>query len=231
MAEPGYQINRPIHAAHRRRYHRRSLLLAIVLLVFGAIVAFVIYDFYHLKHQNNKQPVGVTYRQNIAGPQTFTSSYFQFSDTSKWVYAPNDSTATKLTYLLYASGLPAHSLTVYVNQTPLQDDLAVTRVLPVQVKANNSFTLAGDISVACGSLYQPTDLKRIKTVSLSGTSLLCVPDSPQFSVVVGQVGRDYNLALKRSDGQTAQYIIIYRNLTVSPDPAPFVRIMKTFKAL
>ena len=231
MPEPAYQINQPIHAVHRRRYRRRSLLLAIVLLVFGAIVAFVIYDFYHLKHQNGKKPVGVTYEQQIAGAQTFTSSYFQFSDTSKWTYAPNDSTAAKLTYLLYVNGLPAHSLTVYVNQTPLQDDLAVTRVLPVQLKNNNSFTITGDIAGPCGGLYQPTDLKRIKTVALGGSNILCVPDSPQFSAVVGQVGGDYNLRLRRSDGETAQYIIIYRNLTVDPDPAPFVRIMKTFKAL
>jgi hypothetical protein len=230
MPEPAYQINHPIHAVHRRQYRRRSLLLAIVLLVFGAIVAFVIYDFYHLKHQNSKKPVGVTYEQQIAGAQTFTSSYFQFSDASKWVYAPNDSTATKLTYLLFVSGLPAHSLTVYVNQTPILDDLAVTRVLPVQLKNNNSFTI-GSISVTCGSLYQPTDLKRVRTIALGGTSMLCVPDSPQFSVIVGQVGADYNLPLTRSDGEIAHYIIIYRNLTVDPDPTPFLRIMKTFKAL
>lgn len=230
MAEPGYQINRPLHAAHRRRYRRRSLLFVVVLLVFSAATAFVIYDLYHLKNQNNKKPVGVTYRQNIAGPQVFTSSYFQFSDTSKWVYAPNDSTATKLTYLLYISGLPAHSLTVYVNQTPLQDDLAVTRTLPVQIDNNNSFTL-GSISVPCGSLYQASDLKRVRLISLSGTSMLCVPDSPQFSVVVGRIGGDYSLPLKRSDGEVAQYIIVYRNLTIDPDPTPFLRIMKTFKAL
>lgn len=231
MPEPAYQIDQPTHAVHRRRYRRRSLLLAVVLVVFGAVTAFVIYDFYHLKHQNGKKPVCVTYQQQIAGAQTFTSSYFQFSDTSKWVYAPNDSTATKLTYLLFVSGLPAHSLTVYVNQTPLQNDLAVTRVLPVQIQNNNSFTIAGSISDTCGSLYQPTDLKRIRPITLSGTSMLCVPDSPQFSVVVGQVGSDYNLPLTRSDGEVAHYIIIYRNLTVDPDPAPFVRIMKTFKAL
>jgi hypothetical protein len=230
MPEPAYQINQPIQATHQRRYRRRSLLLTVILLVFGAVTAFVIYDFYHLKHQNNKKPVGVTYEQQIAGPQTFTSSYFQFSDASKWVYAPNDSTANKLTYLLYASGLPAHSLTVYVNQTPLQDDLAVTRVLPVRLKNNNSFTI-GSISVTCGSLYQPTDLKRVRTIALGGTSMLCVPDSPQFSVIVGQVGADYDLPLTRSGGEVAHYIIIYRNLTVDPDPTPFLRIMKTFKAL
>jgi hypothetical protein len=225
-----YHFNRSNRAKHRRRYRRRSSLLAIVFIIFAIAVVVVIYDIYRLNRATSK-PIGVTYQQTIAGPQTFRSSYFQFSDTAKWVYAPNDSTSTKLTYLLYAAGLPVHSLTVYVNQTPLQSDLAVTRVLPVQVKNGNAFTLAGDISAPCSSLYSATDLKRIKTVSLSGTSFLCVPDSPQFSAVVGQVGADYNLNLKRGDGETANYIVIYHNLSIDPDPAPFVRIMKTFQAL
>ena len=230
MATPIYQFNHSNRIVHRRRYRRRSLLAAVVFLAFAIVVAAVIYDVYRLNRVHS-QPIGVTYRQNIAGPQTFRSAYFQFNDSAKWVYAPNDSTPTKLTYLLYGSGLPVHSLTVYVNQTPLQSDLAVTRVLPVQVKNGNAFTLAGDISAPCSSLYSATDLKRIKTVSLSGTSFLCVPDSPQFSAVVGQVGADYNLSLKRADGQAANYIVIYHNLSIDPDPSAFVRIMKTFQAL
>jgi hypothetical protein len=230
MARDIYHFNRSNREIHRRRYRRRSLLLAVVFIIFAIAAAVVIYDVYHLGRATSK-PTGVTYRQTIAGPQTFRSAYFQFSDTAKWVYAPNNSTPTKLTYLLYGAGLPVHSLIVYVNQTPLQSDLAVTRVLPVQVKNGNALTLMGDISAPCSSLYGAADLKRIKTVSLSGTSFLCVPDSPQFSAVVGHVGADYHLNLKRADGETANYIIIYHNLSIDPDPAPFVRIMKTFQAL
>jgi hypothetical protein len=230
MAREIYHFDHSNRELHRRRYRRRSWLAAIVFLIFAIVAAIVIYNVYQLDGATSKN-IGATSHQVIAGPQTFHSSYFQFSDTAKWVYAPNDSTSTKLTYLLYAAGLPVHSLTVYVNQTPLQSDLAVTRVLPVQIKNGNALALAGDISAPCSSLYGASDLKRIKTVSLSSTSFLCVPDSPQFSAVVGQVGADYNLKLKRADGETADYIVIYHNLSVDPDPAPFVRIMKTFQAL
>lgn len=230
MAEPIYRNNRPIHAAHRRRYYRRSLLLLIVILIFSAATAAVMYDLRRATHDDSKKQIGATYEQHIAGQQVFRSSFFQFSDSSKWSYAPGDSTASKLTYLLYVSGLPAHSLTVYINQTPLQYELAVTRVLPVHLKEGNAFT-PGSISDHCNTQYKATDLKRIQLTSLSGTRMLCVPDSPQFSVIVGQVGSDYNLSLKRSNGEVAHYIIIYRNLTVNPDPAPFIRIMQTFQSL
>lgn len=218
-----------MYALQRRRYRWRARLATMALLIFCVAAVAVIYNLY-FTGSSGKSALGPTYTQRIDGPQLFRSSYFEFSDTSTWIYAPNDSTATKLTYLLYEDGVPAHSLTVYVNQTPLQPNLAVTRVLPVQIKNGNSFTI-GSISAPCSSQYSATDLKRIRTLSISGTSMLCVPDSPQFSVVVGQVGGNYNLTLKRSDGQLANYIIIYLNLSVNPDPSPFLRIMQTFQAL
>jgi len=225
-----YEINQPVMTADHRRYRRRKRLVLgfFTLLVLG-IVGFL-FDLHHLGAAGSS-PVGATVHSSIAGPQTFKSAYFQFSDSAKWQYAPNDSTATKLTYLLYNNGVPAHMVTVYVNQTPLQNDLATTRVLPVQITHGNSFTLPGDISPACGSLYKPTDLKRIKSIQIGGTTMLCVPDSPQFTVEVGQVGGNYDLPLVRSGGLPAHYIILYHNLSADPDSSPFMRIMKTFKAL
>lgn len=231
MSQPIYQYDRSFHVVRKRRYRRRSLLTGIVIAFLLAAAAYVAYDLYKLRHQPIKKSVGASYQQTVAGDQVMKSSYFQFSDSMKWSYAANDSTATKLTYLLYIGGLPAHSLTVYVNQQPTQDELATTRVLPVQIRNGNALSLQGDISDPCGKLYQSTDLKKIKLVNLSGTSMLCVPDSPQYYVQVGQVGKDYNLSLKRASGEIANYIIVYRNLTISPDAAPFIRAMKTFQAL
>jgi hypothetical protein len=229
VSAPLYKINQAVKNFPRRRYQRRLRRLVIALLLFMGVVGAVLYGLSRQTH-NSKPATGGLSHQNVAGPQTFRNQYFEFSDTNKWVYAPNDSTANKLTYLLYQQGLPVHSLTVYVNQTPLQNDLAVTRVLPVQIVGASSFSV-GTMSDPCSSLYKPTDLKRIKLVSLSATSFLCVPDSPQYSAVIGQTGGDYNLSLKRSNGSTAHYIIIYRNLSVDPDPTAFLNIMKTFKAL
>ncbi|HEX4774692.1 MAG TPA: hypothetical protein VH234_04195 [Candidatus Saccharimonadales bacterium] len=230
MTKITYKINRSVDTVHQRRYRRRFRLASLLL---GLIIAGVLVVFFDVgrQAQATNRPIGNTLHSTIAGPQTFRSAYFQFMSSDQWLYAPNDSTPNKLTYLLYQDGVPAHSITVYVNQVPLQGDLAVTRVLPVQIVGGNSFTLTGDISDTCGSLYKSTDLKRIKPVTLSGTNILCVPDSPQFTVIVGQVGADYNLMLKRNNGTTARYIIIYRNLSVTPDPTPFTRLIKTFQAV
>jgi hypothetical protein len=230
MARSEYQINQPVHEVRHRRYRRWTRLLLFLLLVCVAAVAILAFYLFHYQHAGDKSAIGANYSQKIAGPQTFKSSYFQFSDTSNWVYAPNDSTANKLTYLLYEAGVPAHSLTVYINQTPLQTDLAVTRALPVQIVNGNAFSV-GSLSAPCSTAYAPAAPKVIKPVLIGGTSILCVPDSPEYLVAVGQQGGDYNLTLKRSDGETAQYIIIYHNLSIDPDPSPFLRIMQTFKAL
>ncbi len=230
MARPEYQYNHSDHIRHRRRYRRRFFVAAVFFIAAMVAAGALAYNLYNLSRVTTK-PVGVTYHQTIGGLQVTKSAYFEFSDTQAWSYAPGDSTATELTYLLYEGGLPVHSLTVYINQTPLNSDLAVTRVLPVQIKNGNALMLEGDISQPCSSLYGPSDPKRIKQVSLEGTDFLCVPDSPQFSTVVGQVGGNYDLSLKRADGRTANYIIIYHNLSVDPDPSPFVRIMRTFQAL
>jgi hypothetical protein len=230
MTKIAYQIDQPVVTARQRRYRRRLMLAA------GSIglVIFIILVFgFDLGHQANAsgKTIGQTVHSTIAGPQTIKSAYFQFASSDKWVYAPNDSTANKLSYLLYENGVPAHMVTVYVNQVPLMNDLAVTRALPVQIANGNSLNPTGDISDPCGNLYKPTDLKRIKLMSVSGTNMWCVPDSPQFLTIVGQVGGDYNLMLKRSNGSTARYIIIYHNLSATPDPTPFTRIMKTFQAI
>ncbi len=230
MAKQIYQVDRSVYAAQRRRYRRRVRLATIAILAVVLAAAAVAYNLYGPPHTSGKSAAGPTYTQRIAGPQLFRSSYFEFSDSSTWVYTSYDSTATMLTYLLYESGVPAHSLTVYINQTPTQDDLAVNHVLPVQIKNGNSFTV-GSVSPACDSQDPNASSESIHTMTLSGSSIICRPDSPQFSMVVGQVGGNYNLSLRRSDGKMANYIIVYHNLTVNPDPAPFVRIMQSFQTL
>ncbi|MFI5271224.1 MAG: hypothetical protein ACHQT9_04225 [Candidatus Saccharimonadales bacterium] len=230
MSHPDYIIDKPVKTKRQKRYRRVSYVFALVLLIFIIIVGVIIYDILHLKGSSSKKSVGAEIHQTIAGPQTFKSAYFQFSDNAKWVFAPNDSKPNKFVYLSYVGGVPVHSLSVYINTTPIQSDLATTNVLPVQIKNDNSF-VESSLSANCNTVYVPSDLKHIKTKSISGTSMLCVPDSPQLSVMVGQIGGDYNLILKRENGQTARYIIVYHNLSIDPDPATFIRIMSTFQSL
>src|SRR5487761_1295691 len=130
MTEPTYKFNRQTQEVHRRRYiKRRRLAIMAIIIVIILIIALLI-NLAHL-NEGDKPQIGANYTKQIAGPKLFKSTYFQFSDNASWQYAPNDSTPSKITYLLFESGVPAHSVMVYVNQVPLQDDLATTHVLPV----------------------------------------------------------------------------------------------------
>jgi hypothetical protein len=230
MAEPLYRHNEPLHINRQRksrRWLRVLFALLIAVIVAGAILAYILL---HLRTQSSKSVVGAKYTHNIAGPTVFKSEYFEFSDTAQWYFSPSNSTPYKFTYLLNQDGVLGYSVSVYVNQRPAGEDLATTRVLPVQIKNSNSFTI-GQVSDPCGTLYKPSDLKFIKMVSLSGTTMECIPDSPQYIVIAGQVGGSFNLTLKRTNGQTANYIIIYHDLTATPDPGPFLKFMQSFQSL
>lgn len=230
MPKQTYKIHRSLYAAYLRRYRRQALLALSALLIFSLGTVALAYSFYQSTFSTGRSSIGPAYTQQIAGPQLFRSSYFQFSDTSNWVYAANDSGVNKVTYLLYEGGLPVHSLTVYVNQPPTQDGLAVNHVLPVQIEHDTSFSV-GNLSPACDAQDADAASEPIHSMTLSGVKMICRPDSPQFSAVVGQIGGDYNLSLKRSSGQIANYVIVYHNLSVNPDPSAFVRIMQSFQAL
>jgi hypothetical protein len=209
----------------------------ILLFTIALAIIIFIYILFHLKTKDTKKVVGASYVSRIAGPELFKSTYFEFSDTEKWVFDAHDSTANSFTYIIYQngsqpgpSGDAADTVTVFVNQTPIQDELAVTHVLPVQIKDDNAF-IVGSYSEACGSTYGPKDLQRIKTISLSGTSMLCVPDSPEFTAEVGQIGGNYNLTLKRNNGQDANYIIIFKDQTYNTNPTPFLKFLNNFQAI
>lgn len=232
MSGVDYQAS---HSLHQERHIRRRRFLIFALLLLGAVLAVagvLSYDFLggNSSPVGDKSRLGDNYQHQIGGANLITSSYFQFGSMASWSFAPNDSTSHKLTYLLYEAGVPAHSLTIYIDQMPTQDDLATTHLLPVRIANDNSLTV-GQLSANCNGLYKASDPKVIRPVQLDGAGMLCVPDSPQYSAVVSQIGSDYSLRLKRQNGQLATYIIIYRNLSVNPDPTVFLRAMSSFKAL
>lgn len=220
-----------MHALHHRRYKRRVRLivgLLFVLLIAGSVGVYYIYK---SRTKDTGKIIGASSVQHIAGPELYKTSYFEFSASERWVLSSTDSTANKFTYLLYLGGVVSQTLTIYVNQTPIPDYLGVTMVLPVNIKDADALTVAGPISQPCGNLYGPTELKQVKTISIEGTSIVCVPESEEFTVVVGQLGGNYQLRLKRANGQLANYIIIYDNVSVGPDPSPFLQLLPTFQAI
>lgn len=230
MTKTIYRIDQPFRPLPTGRYRRRLLTAALLLLIMTGVAAAVLYDLRGDKKTVGTPATGPVFHHTVAGEQTFQSTYFKFSDTTQWQFMKDQSTASKFTYINYVAKLPAHMVTVYVNQTPSSMDLATTRVLPVNISGGNAFTV-GAMSDACGSLFKPGEPKRVRLLAIAGTTMSCVPDSPQYTAEVAQIGGDYNLSLKRANGSVARYVIIYHNLTAEPEPSPFLRIMKTFQAI
>lgn len=230
MTKTVYKIDQPFRTVQRGRYRRRVVASVLLLLLMAAGAAAIFFDLRDADKNTGTPAIGPTFKKAIAPAEVFKNSYFQFSDSAKWQFMASDSTASKYTYINYVAKLPAHAVTVYINKTPPVNELATTRVLPVSLVNGNGFSV-GTISDPCGGQFKPGDLKRVRPVSLAGATMLCVPDSPQYTAQVALTGGDYNLTLKRANGQTARYVIIYRNLTANPEPSPFLRIMRTFQAL
>jgi len=214
---------------HRLAQFRRRL--AVTLLAIFLIGAAYLVIAYGLNHHQKKPAVSQPTNEVInGGLQTFRSIYFQFQDTGKWVLKTQESTADKFIYYKYRGLAVEHQLIVYVNQEPIPLYLAVSRVLPVRIVNNNSFD-ATSVSGPCGSSYAPGDLHKVKIISIDYTSMLCDPDTPQFSVVLAQINGDYKLHLQRLSGASVQFVITYRDLRLNPGPDTIVRIANSFQAI
>jgi hypothetical protein len=161
---------------------------------------------------------------------TYKTDYFSFQDTGKWVLSKQESTKTKFAYTQFRGVQPQFMLTIYVNEDPIPLYAAVSRAIPVRLVNDNSFDVT-NVYGPCGKLYEPGELHNIKAVNIEGADMLCDPDTPQYSVMLAEVGGDWRLTMKRSDGSEAKYVIIYRDLTFNPAPDTILHIVDSFKSL
>jgi hypothetical protein len=201
----------------------------VIFIIIALLLALFFYDRY--KNNHHPKPVSQAQTHSVAGAQkTFRSAYFQFQDSGNWVLNAKESTDNKYIYYKYHGLIVEHQLIVYVNQVPISLYLAVSRSLPVRIVNNNGFDVT-NVSEPCGRTYGPTDQHKIKEVSLNQTTLLCDPDTPQYSVVLSEIGGDYKLRLQRLDGAQVQFIITYHNLTLDPSQDTIKNVASSFQAL
>lgn len=215
---------------HRYLIYRHRLgLVLLVLLGVGLIVAAIAFD---LRHSNKKKLMtSQAQSQSITGNlQTFRSAYFQFKDTGKWVLNSKESTADKYIYYKYRGLVVEHSLIVYVNQVPISLYLASSRVLPVRIVNNDSLDVTS-VSGPCGNSYGPQDLHRIKDIVINGAIMQCDPDTPQYTVVLGEINGSYQLHMQRLSGGSVQFVITYRDLRLNTGQDTILQIAHSFQAL
>jgi hypothetical protein len=225
-----YGTTHYISFSKRFRAHLKLLLLftAIILIAAGVLA----YDIYN-KSQAPATPVSNTSIKpvNFAN-EYFSTPYFKFTDSGDWKLINSQSTNTKFVFqkFLPNSDLVQHQLIIYVNSTPSPLDLAASRVLPVSLNSDNNALTPSQVSEHCGKTYKPGEVHRVKLRQVNGATLLCDPEQGQFRVIFAKAGGDYNLNLKRANGTTANYIIIYQNQKIDPDPDTVMQIASSFQA-
>lgn len=227
MSHIVYRLHQSNRSFYKKRF-RLALLFTIASIIMLALLS--IYFLSNLSNQNSQSAIGKKIIGHISGPKLFKNQFFEFYSSDDWTYDAHDSTPSEIMYLLHNDGVVSGSLEVYINQQPINNNLQATRVVPAKVNGNQ-LTDIGAISGPCGQVYPPNALQRIKEVSIDSTSMLCVPDSSQYEVIVGSVGGNYNLKMLRSNGQIASYIILYRSLSFTPDGGPLESLLPTFKSL
>lgn len=196
------------------------------LAAFGA-VGYFIYTGLH-RPASKAVTSGVENVQITGNKRTFTNDLFQFQDTGTWVVDKNTSTPSKITYHEFRKNQLEHEMVIYINQVPIPLYLAAPRVLPVRIINDNSFQ-AGSVSNPCGSVYPKGALHQVKEVSISGATMLCDPDSPQYMVVLSEVNGDYRLRLKRPNGTPIQFVIVYKDVGLAPQPDSLLNIANSFQ--
>jgi hypothetical protein len=226
-----YGTNKYISLGERFGFRLKILMvfIAVILIAGGALL----YDV--LTNESIPQtPTSPTRTKNVAfDNKSFSSPYFRFTDTGDWKFIANQSTPNKIVFQKYLpnSELVQHQLFVYVNTTVPSLELATSRVLPVEINDENNKLKPLSVSDHCGASYKSGELHRVQSRQLNGATLLCDPEQGQFRVVFAKVGGDYNLKLKRADGSVANYIIIYQNQKIDPDPDTVMQIADSFQSL
>lgn len=214
-----------------KSYVRRMRLVVGAILIFILGAAVIAWDLYF--RNNSIEPVtsNTTITSVSFDTQVFDIPYFKFSDSGNWNFAKTESSSSKFIWRKYLgkSQIVQHQLIVYVNQIPIPLELASPLALPVVIKDGG--LKASNVSRPCGELYGKNELHKVRPQIVEGTTILCDPDLRMNKILFGQVGGDYNLRLRRTNGSTASYIIIYQDQRISPDNETIMQIVESFQAI
>lgn len=222
-----YIYHKRVKRARHAEFRRRLILTIIALIPFIAVGAYI---YIGLRQPDQTKPVTSAVENSVitGNKTTFTNDYFQFDDTDTWVLDKKDSTPTKFVYHRFRKNVMEAEMMIYINQVPIPLYLATPRVLPVRIVNDNSF-MATSVSEPCGNGYAKGELHRVKEASVGGATMLCDPDSPQYYVVFSEIGGDYQLKLRRPNGQHIQFVITYKDLGLDPQSDSILSIANSFK--
>lgn len=224
-----YQYRSSAYKEVRGKRRLKLLATAFSILIL-ALITWVIVDYVRQERVDNTvQTTEVRSTIQAESLKVFRTQYFQFQARDSWVEIAGEFTENKYVYRSFRDKLIEHDLTVYVNVVPSQ--LEGIHVQPVIVEDGSRLLANGPISEHCSTVL-PKDARKVLTeVVQAGVTYSCRVDGVTFVALVGEVGDDPLFDLKRADGTVARYVIVYRDLTVSPDGRQLKDIASSFHAL
>lgn len=162
--------------------------------------------------------------------KTFTTPYFKLQTDQNWQPVAQESTGHHYVYRAFKGKLVERDLTVYVNELPPR--LMLTYVLPATPLGNHLQTT--EVSQHCRASLPPSYLKTSNnptTTTIGGVSFTCQTDGTGTTIGSGVKGGSYQANLRRTDGSTANYFLLYHDLAFTPRPQLFKAIVDSFKSL
>jgi hypothetical protein len=219
-----------VSSRRKKKFLRRVYLTAIAFLLLVALaVAAIRLDGYLSSQQNTPESTTSQQSTEYFAPSTniFSSPYFQFQTDKNWAEAASESTKNKFVYRSLRSNLVEHELTIFVDNIP--STLSANRVLPVISKKDDSELSAGSTSDHCIKANGGVSLAADKMLNTGGVDLLCDLDNTSYVVLAGEKGGSTKMTLKRPDGGTAVYSILYKNVTAKPDSVQLYDIISSFQ--
>jgi len=220
------------HSFHKQtRFIRRFRVFIIIVILLAAAAGGVLYADAFLQRKKAAAPSKPTNESRAvvaSSTDVFRTQYFQFQASKNWTFVANESSDKKFVYRYLRETLVQHSLVVYVNNDTESKESASRMLI---VKQNEASLQPGDLSEHCKTLL-PKDAKNIvQQATFQGATFECTPDDQAYSVILGMAGQDASsLKLKRSDGTTASYTVVYQNLTTNPGTKEIYDIAGSFQA-
>lgn len=215
---------------HRRSKHlKRVYIFFIVVAVVAGLVVLAIRLDSLLQDRVNTVDSTTTDQTSsyfASSNKVFTTKYFQFQTSKKWVEIPSESSDTEFIYRGQNKSIIEEELTIYVNSIP--SDLTATRLLPVNLTAGGQELSPGSVSGHCHEASEEKNIDE-KIVTFKKVTINCDIDNTQFNMLIGQTGGSTQLILNRPDGSEARYSMLYRSFEAIPDASEIPQIMQSFQ--
>lgn len=228
MAKSNYYHDVNFH--HKRHYKKRIIQITCILVALvGLVVAGFVFDGWRQSRKSSTPSKPTVATESTYSPtiQYFRTAYFQFQAGPNWRAIEGETTPNKFVYRSNRSTIVDHEVIIYVNQP--DNDKQITYALPVVKSESGDKLYAGAISDPCKTKVPQNGNRNPQMVTISDVRFLCNPESNNFVATVGVVGDTVPMKLRRPNGVVANYSIVYRNLTATPDDNQLRGIVESFQ--